>query len=212
MGGAMARRVGDPLHRVLVLFAHPALEKSRVNQVLIRGLDRLEGITFHDLYEAYPDFDVDIEREQALLIEHEVIVLHHPFFWYSTPALVKQWEDLVLEHGWAYGKGGTALRGKTMLSAITTGGGQSAYRDGGLNRYTIAELLRPIEQTASLCGLDYVPPFVVHGTHGLRDAEIEAHATDYHRLLVALSRGAVDFDAARRHERLNADLDSVIRE
>ncbi|MGD8316535.1 MAG: NAD(P)H-dependent oxidoreductase [Myxococcales bacterium] len=207
-----ARALGDPLHRVLVLFAHPALEKSRVNQVLIRGLDRLPGTTFHDLYETYPDFDVDVEREQALLLEHDVIVLHHPFFWYSTPALVKQWEDLVLEHGWAYGKGGTALAGKTMLSAITTGGRQSAYLRGGHNRYTIVELLRPIEQTAVLCGLEYLPPFVVHGTHGIRDSEIEAHAADYHRVLSALSRGALDLEAARQQERLNADLDAVIRE
>jgi len=134
-------------NRVLVLFAHPALEKSRVNRVLIRGLDRLEGVTFHDLYEAYPDFDVDVEREQALLSEHDAVVLHHPFFWYSTPALVKQWEDLVLTHGWAYGSKGTALQGKTMMSAITTGGSEAAYQPGGHNRFTVSELLRPIEQT-----------------------------------------------------------------
>jgi glutathione-regulated potassium-efflux system ancillary protein KefG len=204
--------VGEPSHRVLVLFAHPALERSRVNQILIRGLDRLEGITLHDLYEAYPDFDVDVEREQALLVEHDVIVLHHPFFWYSTPALVKQWEDLVLEHGWAYGRGGTALRGKTMVSAITTGGRQTAYQHGGHNRFTIAELLRPIEQTAVLCGLDYLPPFVVHGTHGLRELEIASHAADYHRTLSALSRGSLDIKAARQHTRLNENLDAIIKE
>jgi glutathione-regulated potassium-efflux system ancillary protein KefG len=204
--------MGDTPNRVLVLFAHPALEKSRVNQVLIRGLDRLPGVTFHDLYEAYPDFDVDVEREQALLIEHEVIVLHHPFFWYSTPALMKQWEDLVLEHGWAYGSKGAALRGKTMMSAITTGGRESAYQHGGLNRFTISELLRPIEQTAVLCGLDYLPPFVVHGTHGLREPEIASHAADYHRTLSALSRGTLDLEAARQRPRINEDLDAVIRE
>ena len=204
--------MGDPPNHVLVLFAHPALEKSRVNQVLIRGLDRLQGITFHDLYEAYPDFDVDVEREQALLVEHDVIVLHHPFFWYSTPALVKQWEDLVLEHGWAYGRGGTALQGKRMMSAITTGGRETAYQHGGHNRFTIAELLRPIEQTAVLCGLDYLPPFVVHGTHGLREAEIASHAADYHRTLSALSLGTLDIESARQQARLNTDLNAIIRE
>lgn len=209
---AAPKSKGAPLRRVLLLFAHPALEKSRVNRRLIEGLDRTEGITFHDLYEAYPDFDVDVGREQALLLEHDVIVLHHPFFWYSTPALVKQWEDLVLEHGWAYGKGGDALQGKTMMSTITTGGRQSAYQRGGHNRFTIAELLRPIEQTAVLCGLDYLPPFVVHGTHAMQPSEIDRHATDYRRALRALGRGTLNLEAARKLARLNADLDSIIEE
>jgi len=198
--------------RVLVLFAHPALEKSRVNRVLIRDLDRIEGVTFHDLYEAYPDFDVDVEREQALLVEHDVIVLHHPFFWYSTPPLIKQWEDLVLEHGWAYGREGTALRGKVMMSAITTGGREVAYQPGGHNRFTIAELLRPIEQTAVLCGLDYLPPFVVYGTHGMPQHEIAAHAADYHRTLRALSRGTLNLEAARKYDRINAELNAILEE
>jgi len=88
---------------VLVLFAHPALEKSRVNRRLAAAVADLPGVTLHDLYEAYPDFDVDVKREQDLLVAHDVLVVQHPFYWYSTPALVKQWEDLVLEHGWAYG-------------------------------------------------------------------------------------------------------------
>src|SRR5512139_1443397 len=119
--------------RVLVLFAHPALEKSRVHRRLVERARASDGVTFHDLYEAYPDFDVDVKREQALLLAHDAVVLQHPFYWYSTPALVKQWEDLVLEHGWAYGSRGTMLRGKRMLSAITTGGGEAAYRAQGHN-------------------------------------------------------------------------------
>ena len=35
-------------------------------------------MTFHDLYEAYPDFDIDVRREQALLLAHDVIVLPAP--------------------------------------------------------------------------------------------------------------------------------------
>ncbi len=86
---------------LLVLFAHPAFHKSRVNRVLTRFVKETEGVTFHDLYEAYPDFHIDVAREQALLVRHDVIVFHHPFFWYSTPAILKEWQDLVLEHGWA---------------------------------------------------------------------------------------------------------------
>ena len=197
-------------HPVLILFAHPALEKSRVNRILVQGLDRLDGVTVHDLYEVYPDFDIDVAEEQKLLLDHDVIVLHHPFFWYSVPALLKQWEDLVLEHGWAYGAGGTALVGKKMMAAITTGGRASAYCRGGHNRYTIEELLRPIEQTARLCGMEYLPPFVVHGTHGMTPAETHDHSRDYRRALEALRDGRLDFRAAHRIGRLNEDLDTLV--
>ncbi len=175
--------------RVLVLFAHPALEKSRVNRLMIEGIDAIDGVTFHDLYQAYPDFDVDVDREQTLLLEHDVVVLQHPFYWYSTPALVKQWEDLVLEHGWAYGHDGNALRGKALMSAITTGGRATAYQPGGYNRYSIPDLLRPIEQTARLCGMLYLDPFIVYGTHAMASDEVLQHASRYRDLLARLTRG-----------------------
>ena len=88
--------------RILILFAHPALEKSRVNKLLIEGMDTMEGITFHDLYQAYPEFDIDVQREQALMEEHDIIVFHHPFYWYSTPAIIKEYLDLVFEHGYSF--------------------------------------------------------------------------------------------------------------
>lgn len=195
--------------RVLILFAHPALEKSRVHRRLLRELDDLPGITLHDLYEEYPTFDVDVPREQALLLEHDLIVLQHPFFWYSAPPLVKQWEDLVLEHGWAYGSEGNALRGKRLLSVITAGGGASAYQHQGYNRFTIRELLAPIEQTATLCKMEYLPPYIIHGTHRLAEPEIEREAARYRQLLAWLRDDRVDLAAARGHELMRGALDQL---
>ncbi len=200
------------MNETLILLAHPALEKSRINRQLADAVRNLEGTTFHDLYEAYPDFDVDVRREQQLLEEHDLVVLQHPFFWYSTPPLIKQWEDLVLEHGWAYGLQGTALRGKRLLSAITTGGREDAYRPDGHNRFTIRQLLAPIEQTFALCGMEYLPPFVVHGALGMTDEEIRGHARDYRRSLEALRDGSLDLEAAGRQPRLNLRLDELIRD
>ncbi len=159
--------------RVLIEFAHPALERSRVHARLLAHLRSRPGLTLNDLYEHYPDFDIDVPREQALLVDHDVIVFQHPFFWYSTPPLLKQWEDLVLEHGWAYGRSGTALRGKHAMHIITAGGREEAYQHEGYNRFTMRELLAPLEQTAVLCGMTWVPPYVVHGTHRLTEAQIE---------------------------------------
>ena len=106
------------MNRILILFAHPAFERSRVHRSLIEATSQLDGITIHDLYEDYPEFDIDIVKEKQLLLQHPVIVWQHPLFWYSGPALSKQWQDLVLEHGWAYGTQGHALDGKKIFNAI----------------------------------------------------------------------------------------------
>ncbi len=196
--------------RPLILFAHPAMHKSRVNRSLVGAVRDLDGVTLHDLYETYPEFDIDARREQELLLAHDPIVFQHPFYWYSTPAILKEWQDLVLEHGWAYGREGTALHGKTLVSAITAGGGETAYCSDGYNCFTIRELLAPIEQTARLCGMHYPPPFVVHGTHALTDAEIDGHARDYRRVIEALRDDRLDLEAARAHPRLNAHLDRIL--
>lgn len=201
---------GDAHPRILILFAHPAVEKSRVNSRLAAAVRDLAGVTFNDLYEEYPEFDVDVGREQELLTGADLVILQHPFFWYSTPALLKQWEDLVLEHGWAYGSEATALRGKRILSAVTTGGREEAYRREGHNRFTMAELLRPIEQTARLCGMDWLPPFAVHGTHRMSVEQMERHAAEYRRMVEALRDGRLDLAAARERSRLNDDLDALI--
>ena len=172
----------------------------------------LPGTTFHDLYESYPEFGINVRREQELLEAHEVIVFQHPFFWFSTPAILKEWQDLVLEHGWAYGSTGTALHGKQWLGALTTGGRERAYRGGVHNRCTIRQLLAPLEQTAALCGMDFLPPFVVYGTLAMTDGQIARQADDYRRVLEALRDGRVDLGAAGKLPRINADLDRVIRD
>jgi len=175
--------------QVLLLFAHPALEKSRVHRRLLEPVLDRPGVTFHDLYEAYPRLDVDVAREQHLVAGHDVLVFQFPFYWYSTPPMIKQWQDLVLEHGWAYGAQGTALRGKTVLCAVSTGGRAAAYRLDGYNRHTVRQLLAPIEQTARLCGMRFLPPWLVYGTHSIAEPEIMEAARTYSTVLDGLVAG-----------------------
>ena len=203
--------MGTP-NQILILFAHPALEKSRVNRHLIQAVRGLDGVTVHDLYEAYPDFHINVKHEQDLLRTHELIVFHHPFYWYSSPALLKEWQDLVLEYGFAYGQGGVALRGKKFLTAITTGGGEKAYCRQGHNYFSIRELLAPFQQTANLCGMEYLPPFVVHGTHQLREPhQIAKHAEDYRSLISALRDNTVHWDKLAQMKTLNQDLSQIFK-
>lgn len=194
--------------RVLVLFAHPALEKSRVHRRLVKAVPKRDGLTFHDLYEAYPRLDVDVAREQRLLLDHDVMVFQFPFYWYSTPPILKQWQDLVLEHGWAYGSRGTALRGKTVAWAVSAGGRSAAYAPEGYNRFTVRELMAPLEQSMWLCGMRPLPPWVVYGTHRLTEAEIEVAAGGYTALLDGLLDDRLPTDDAE----LDAapDLNSLV--
>ena len=175
--------------RILVLFAHPAYHRSRVQRALAEAVRDLDGVTFHDLYEEYWDFQLDVAHEQDLLRAHDLIVFQHPFYWYSSPAILKEWQDLVLEHGFAYGEEGTALQGKRLLSVLSAGGSMEAYGREGYNHFTVGELLAPFEQTARLCGMEYLPPFVVHNARGLNDQEINEHARAYRQHLESLRGG-----------------------
>ncbi len=199
------------MRRVLVLFAHPVLERSRVNRRLVGEIEGMENVFIHDLYEVYPTLDIDVRREQQLLVDHDVIVFQHPFYWYSAPAIVKEWQDLVLEHGWAYGKGGTKLKGKITLNAITTGGPESAYTKGGYNRFTIRELLTPFDQTAHLCGMRFLAPFVVHAALRITsDAELTPQKATYRALIEALRDDRIDLDRAAAAENLAIELPQVL--
>ncbi|MCH5375349.1 MAG: NAD(P)H-dependent oxidoreductase, partial [Planctomycetes bacterium] len=80
---------------LIVYYAHPGHKYSHVNARMAETAAAIDGITFVDLYAEYPRHDIDIDREQARLIEHDVILFQFPMFWYSTPSLIKEWEDLV---------------------------------------------------------------------------------------------------------------------
>jgi glutathione-regulated potassium-efflux system ancillary protein KefG len=199
------------MRRILVLFAHPVLERSRVNRRLLSDVRELPGVTVHDLYDVYPTLYIDAKREQGLLLEHDVIVFQHPFYWYSTPAILKEWQDLVLEHGWAYGRGGTRLRGKITLNAITTGGPESAYHRDGYNRFTIRELLAPWDQTAHLCGMRFLAPFTVHAALRIAGDDDAAQArAAYRQLIEALRDDRLDLERAATVDNLATALPSLL--
>ena len=195
------------MNKILILFAHPRFEKSRVNRALLHGVDRMPQVTLHDLYERYPDFNVDVEQEQELMTAHEIIIWQHPFYMYGAPALLKQWIDLVLEYGWAHGRGGDSLKGKIIFNALTSGGSREVYAANGYNRFTLREFLVPFDQTATLCKMIYLPPFAVQGTHLLTETQLARHASLYHALLERLSRGDFSLESMRGFPLLNDWLD-----
>ncbi|WP_214826091.1 NAD(P)H-dependent oxidoreductase [Exiguobacterium algae] len=170
----------------LVILAHPNLETSRVNKTWKEVLEQLDDVTVHDLYAVYPDFNIDVEREQQLLLSHDRIVFQFPFYWYSSPAILKEWQDVVLSYGWAYGQSGTQLHGKEFLLAVSTGGPAEAYQPDGYNRFTMEELLSPFHAMANLTGMTYLPPYIEGGVRSLSDEALQASAMRLANYVVTL--------------------------
>ena len=200
------------MKKILINFAHPALSRSKINKELLFAVKELPNVTLNNLYDNYPDFIINVEREQKLCETHDIIIFQHPFYWYSSPSIIQEWCGLVLEHGWAYGAHGNALKNKFMLQAISTGGEYNTYSKNGSNVFTIDELLSPFKAMAKLCKLKYLPPFMVMGMHrGLSESKINTYREDYRRMLIALRDDTLDLTKASNFPYLNSDLDSLIK-
>lgn len=197
------KNYNNQMARILILFAHPSLEKSKINRSLLKHIPNNENIHIQDLYELYPDFNIDIEAEKKLLLNHDIIVWHHPFYWYSCPPLLKQWIDLVLEFGWAYGPGGTALKNKIIFNAISTGGTREVYSHEGRNRFTVPEFLAPFNQTAKLCNMIYLPPFAIQGTHKLSEEDLQKSCEDYQSILLKMLQVNFKYEEVLQYTFLN---------
>ena len=190
--------------KILVLHAHPRLSASVVQRAMLRAIEGLDDVTLVDLYAEYPGLDIDVAKEQQRLLHHDVIVLQHPFYWYSSPSIIKEWQDLVLENGWASGPGGPQLAGRFMMNAISTGGSEAAYHHEGRNRFEITELLSPFNQTAYLCSMAYLDPFVIHAGRRMAEADLSAAAESYRDLIVGLDM--------KDYEKSTHELNNALRQ
>ena len=146
------------MKKILVIAGHPDLNTDSVgNKLILEGLEKeISDITIHKLAELYPDYKFDIEKEQKLLVEHDIIVFQFPFFWYSLPALMKKWLDDVFTYGFSHGTSEGKLKGKKILFSLTTGAPAAAYTHEGLMRHTIDELLYPLDTVAVMTGMDKI--------------------------------------------------------
>ncbi len=182
---------------LLVYYAHPGHKHSHVNRHMAKTAASLSGISYVDLYSDYPRLDIDVDAEQRRLVDHDVILFQFPLFWYSTPSIIKEWEDLVLEHGFAYGSQGTRLQDKRLMLAITAAGPEDAYTPQGYQHYPLRTFLTPLEQTARLCKMQFPAPYVLYSALGAPDAGlVDPHVDGYRRLLEAIRDDDYDFDEA----------------
>lgn len=192
--------------RVLIYYAHPGHRHSTANRALMSVVKPMNGITWVDLYAEYPRHNIDVAVEQSRLNGHDAILFQFPLFWYSAPSLVKEWQDLVLQYGYAYGEGGDALKGKHFGLVLTTGSQREAYQSDGFQKFPLTTFLTPFQRTAELCQMDYLPPYVLHSA--LRSAEengLEAHANCYQHYVQGLRDDTLNLKKLKKTDILTAE-------
>jgi len=173
---------------ILIIFAHPYPSRSNANKPLLKTISNLENVVISDLYEKYPDFHIAVKSEQKLLAEAKLIVFQFPIYWYNVPALLKQWQEMVLTRGFAFGKtdADRVLQGKPCMAVVTTGHKQLSYQSEGYDCYTLNEFLRPLEQMADHCKMQYHPPLVVHEAHRVTSQDLAKTGEIYRQTLLNL--------------------------
>ncbi len=191
------------MSNILVISGHPNLEQSSTNTVILEQLhSELGNVEIRRLDSLYPDYQIDVAAEQQALIAADAVVLQFPFYWYSTPALLKKWLDDVFAYNFAYGAKGDKLKGKPLFLSFTVGGPEESYDPLGYNHFTIEQLIHPLQQTAYLAGMDYQPPVYTNrmvyipGVYNTLE-DVQGRAKEHAQRLIAQIKEVTESDTSR---------------
>lgn len=189
--------------KILYLVFHPDLNGSRVNKTWKAQLDESGKLTTsRDMYAEYPDFHINVEKEQQLLLEHDRIVFQFPIYWWSMPPLLKKWLDDVLQYQFAYGSKGDKLKGKDM-QIICSAGGQAKNYNGFHMFATVPEILKPFQLTANLAQMNYAQPLYMFNADACPDDEVRLFGGKWVDLIDDPRRGdGLEFTNQRIHDEL----------
>lgn len=175
--------------KTIIVVVHPNIEESVINKRWIEELEKQPDRYFvHRLYDAYPDGNIDVAKEQQLMEAYDKIVFQFPFYWFNCPPLFKKWLDEVLTYGWAYGsQSGYKMGGKKIALALSVGIDEQEYSAEGKYKYTLQELTAPFEVTFEYIKADYRPFFAYYGIELNASSEwIEKSVPKYMRFLEML--------------------------
>ena len=172
------------MKKTLIILAHPNISESKVNKALIESIHNEPNITVHDLYATYKNVEaIDIAKEQALLVQFDRIIFQFPLYWYSAPAMLKEWQDKVLGYGFAYGPEGSKLAGKESKIVVSVGSPEYAYQAGAYNNFTLSEYLRPLYSTIVFTGMEFKGIFASYGAMKLTHEALEKDIKTYQTIL-----------------------------
>jgi len=167
--------------QTLILLFHPDYQNSRANRALAQAAGSRPGTDVVDMQALYPDGRIDGDAEVARLLAAERIVLQFPVQWYSTPPLLKAWQDAVLTRMFYihYETEGAKLAARPLLIAATAGNVPEAYAPSGANLFSLRDLLKPLQATAHRCALAWQEPFLIYNARRADSEALEAAAEHY---------------------------------
>ena len=152
------------MKNVVIISGHPDLKNSVANKTILDEIAaKCPQVEIRKLDELYPDCKFDIKAEQKALEKADIIVFQYPIQWFGVPGMLKLYIDTVMEHGWAYGSTGIALKGKCFIASTTMGVVDSAYSADGIMGHTIEEFSYGIEKFAATCQMDCKKLFSLGG-------------------------------------------------
>jgi len=144
--------------KIKLINGHPNIDKSIANSQIIDYLKGYykENIQIKNLIKEYPDHKIDVEKEQEFLLDADVVIIQFPIYWYSLPAILKQWIDEVWAYGFAYG-GVFKLENKHLIASFTIGGAVETYSPISYNKHHIDTYLLHLQQSVEIVKMKYYP-------------------------------------------------------
>lgn len=152
------------MKNTVVIYGHPYYETSVCNKTILDEFAKeVPQATIVNLAKDYPDYKIDVEKEQGRLRKADVIVFQFPFWWYGSPSIMHRYVEEVFTHGFAYGSTGTALHGKKIIFSFTAGGTKDAYTKEGYQHYEMVDFMPQFNAMSNLCGLEMANKVVSYG-------------------------------------------------
>jgi putative NADPH-quinone reductase len=172
----------------LIILAHPNFDQSFANKMIVEYLENSKlDLEIRKIHDMYPDYKINPKAEQEALLRHQTIVFQYPFYWYSMPAILKHWFDIVFEYQFAYGSKGDKLKGKDFVPSFTVGSSESSYSALGFQHFRVYEFCKHLEQTAYHTQMNYIDPIYFYGTSlaaGYTEADIKSNAKQHAEKLI----------------------------
>lgn len=155
--------------KTLVIVSHPYPEQSKVIMALQKAAERSPDVIVRNLETLYGNDTeaFDIAAEQQAHVGVDRVVYLFPIHWFNLTPMLKAYLNKVWSYGWAFGPGGTALKGKEMQVVVSAGASEHTYSAEGLVQSTIAEVLTPMKASALYVGMTYAEPLPFYEAMGL---------------------------------------------
>lgn len=171
------------MKKTLVLFAHPFLEYSYSNRVLINFYERHQHYDFLDLYEIYPNFHISAFKERKRLQEYDRFILHFPLIWFGVPPLLRLYLDEVLDPTWINKEIVNPFEGKEVFMLATTRSKERSFGKDGKHGYSVNDLLSGLIVVFKALEADLKEPYVVYEAESLTRKEIILHKQNFSKIL-----------------------------